>query len=134
MVLDIWRSFRRLPLWVQVWIAFILVPVNLLPLAFWLTGASFWGGIALLSVGGMMPNLPIMIVERGMSKTMSLPHLLFWTPLVLILLQMLAQRGLSGPWDREDLTLLLLLSVNVVSLGFDYVDAFKWWRGDREVA
>lgn len=134
MVTSIWRSYRRLPLWVQIWISALLVPLNLLPLVFWLSGAPFWGAIAFLSVAGMLPNLPIMIRDRGMSKAMSLPHILFWTPLVLILLQVLVQRGLSAPWDGEDLTLAALLVINMISLGFDYVDALKWWRGDRAIA
>jgi len=28
---DIWRSLRSLPLWVQIWVVAILVPVNVLP-------------------------------------------------------------------------------------------------------
>ena len=134
MIADIWASFRRLPLWVQIWIAAILVPVNLLPLVFWLQGASFWGVIALLSVAGMLPNLPIMMIERGMSKAMSLPHVVLWTPLVIVLAQVLLQRGFNGPWDAQDLTVLALLVINVISLAFDYVDALKWWRGDRSIA
>ncbi len=44
MIADIWRSFRALPLWVQVWVALWLVPMNLLGFAFlphplaWLAG------------------------------------------------------------------------------------------------
>lgn len=30
--------------------------------------------------------------------------------------------------------LMALLVVDVISLGFDYTDAVKWYRGDRDIA
>ena len=59
MILDIWQSFRRLPLWVQGWVALILVPVNLAALLF--LSAPQGTLVALLAVGGMAPNLLIMM-------------------------------------------------------------------------
>ena len=122
---EIWQSFRRLPLWVQIWVALILIPVNLIPFVLFLQGAPGWGLIAVLSVGGMALNLPIMLMERGFSRTMALPHVVLWTPLVLLLIGRLAEGGAL---------VALILLVDVVSLAFDYVDAVKWWRGDRAVA
>ncbi|MCI5097892.1 MAG: hypothetical protein MRY77_16390 [Rhodobacteraceae bacterium] len=122
---EIWQSFRRLPLWVQIWVALILIPVNLIPLVLFLQGAPGWVLIALLSVGGMALNLPIMLMERGFSRTMALPHVVLWTPLVLLLI---------GRLEEGDALVVLILLVDVVSLAFDYVDAVKWWRGDRAVA
>ena len=122
---EIWQSFRRLPLWVQIWVALILIPVNLVPFVLFLQGTPGWGLIALLSVGGMALNLPIMLMERGFSRTMALPHVVLWTPLVLLLIGRLEEGGAL---------VALILLVDVVSLAFDYVDAVKWWRGDRAVA
>lgn len=122
---EIWQSFRRLPLWVQIWVALILIPVNLIPFVLFLQGAPGWGLIAVLSVGGMALNLPIMLMERGVSRTMALPHVVLWTPLVLLLIGRLEEGGAL---------VALILLVDVVSLAFDYVDAVKWWRGDRAVA
>ena len=42
---DIWRSLRSLPLWVQIWVAGILVPVNVLP--FFLLDTRVVNGISL---------------------------------------------------------------------------------------
>ena len=133
MISEIWASFRRLPGWVQVWVALILMPVNLLPLYFWAKGEPFWGLIAILSVGGMALNLPILLMERGLSKAMSLPHVLLWTPLVIVLAQAVFTGG-DGPSDVQDIALIVLLVVDLVSLTFDYPDAVKWWRGDRAIA
>lgn len=127
LVLEIWRSFRALPLWVQVWVALILVPVNMAAIFF----INEPGGllIAALAVGGMMPNLVIMIAERGLSKAMALPHLLIWTPLVVIVMQ--APGTATGGFQTY---LWLLLATDLLSLAFDYPDAWKWWKGDRAVA
>ncbi len=127
LVLDIWRSFRALPLWVQIWVALILVPVNM--------GAIFFvneaGGllIAALAIGGTIPNLVIMIAERGVSKAMALPHLLIWTPLVVIVIQNTGTA--TGGFQTY---LWVLLATDLLSLAFDYPDAWKWWKGDRAIA
>lgn len=41
--LDIWRSYRALSLWVQIWVNVILVPVNIASLAFDIPDA--WKGL-----------------------------------------------------------------------------------------
>lgn len=129
MVLQIWRSFRALPLWVQIWVGAILVPVNLLAALFWQEQGGLL--VAILAIGGMTPNLFIMIGERGLSKMMALPHLFIWTPLVIILAMML-DKGMPGGLFQTFVVLLLV--TDVISLAFDYPDAVKWWRGDRKIA
>ena len=57
MILDVWDSFWRLPLWVQVWVGLILVPANLLTLLFVRKKYGKW--IAVLAIGGMLPNIPV---------------------------------------------------------------------------
>ena len=86
-ILDVWDSFCRLPLWVQVWVGLVLVPANLLTLFFVRRKYGKW--IAVLAVGGMLSNIPITLIERGMSKLMSLPHIIFWTPLCVFILWLL---------------------------------------------
>lgn len=130
MILEIWQSFRRLPIWVQIWVAGILVPVNLASLLF----LSEVQGVlvAVLAVGGMAPNLIIMARDHGFSRAMALPHLLIWTPLVILLISLLSS-GEELP-DTYRAFLILLLLVDLVSLAFDCLDALKWWRGDRGAA
>ena len=130
LIRDIWGSWRRLPLWVQVWVALILVPVNALSLVF----VIYPGGMVLaaLAVGAMLMNLAILIQERGLSKAMALPHLFLWTPLVAYILWLM--QVYVGMEQSFRLYLWLLLAVDVISLVMDYADAWKWLRGDREVA
>lgn len=122
LIADVWASFRRLPGWVQIWVALILVPVNMASL--WFTGGPGGIWVAGLAVGALAVNSAVLVVERGLSKAMALPHLLIWTPLVLWL-------ALMGD---KSAYLWLLLAVDGLSLAFDYPDALKWLRGDRAVA
>lgn len=127
---DIWNSFRRIPGWVQIWVALILVPANLLPLLF--LDQPLVGWVAALSVGGVLPNMAIMLGERGLSKRMALPHVVIWPPLVaLIGWLLLAGPVLSPGYQRM---LMLVLLVDLISLAFDFVDANKWRKGDRDIA
>ena len=122
MVRDIWMSFRSLPRWVQIWMALILIPVNLVPLTF--LDQPHGELIAMLAVTGMALNIPIMLAARGMSKAMALPHLLCWGPLVIVIVMALNSNAQLAP-DYVAF-LLLLLVVDSVSLAFDIRDSFMW--------
>lgn len=126
----IWASFRRLPVGVQLWVAVVLVPVNAAAPGFW----SAPGGalIATLAVGGMLPNIAILLAERGFSHLMALPHVLIWTPLAIVVAGFLADRALVGGAWRAYLS--LLLAVDLGALALDWRDLWRWWRGDRAVA
>ena len=125
--LDIWRSYRSLPLWVQVWVAGVLVPVNMAALVFISQPSGMW--IALLAIGAMLPNIAIMLYERGLSKMMAFPHLLPWGALVLWLAIAMPQG--SAAYQAY---LWILLAVDALSLAFDIPDALKWRKGDRAIA
>ncbi len=79
----------------------------------------------------MAPNLLIMLRERGFSRAMALPHVLIWTPLVIVVAGLLIQADLPADYRAY---LILLLVVDLISLGFDYIDAWRWWKGDRGAA
>ncbi len=124
MIMQIWKSFRTMPLWVQIWVAVILVPVNMASLLFLDEPSGLW--IAFLANIAMMLNLPVMLYDRGFSKLMAFPHLIPWTILVAWLL--FARPEATGAYDTY---LWLLFVVDAISLAFDFPDAVKWWRGER---
>ena len=128
----IWRSYRALPTWVQVWVGLILVPANALAFAMLDTWAGRAAAVAALAV--VATNVPIMWVERGMSRLMSVPHLLIWGPLqVLLLLRWAGQVGPEPLGSVEQGFVLVLLVVNGISLVFDTVDSWRWLHGERSV-
>ena len=129
MVGDIWRSFRAMPLWVQVWVAVILVPANVASLA--LLGQPYGWAMAGMAIGAMLLNGVIMLVERGFSKAMALPHVVIWTPLVLWIGWVLAT---GRPEVALHPLLWVLLLVDLFSLVLDWRDAVQWIAGERRVA
>lgn len=128
MVLDIWHSFRRMPLWVQIWVAVFLLPVNLMTVVFWQQPAGLW--LIILAIGGMLPNLYLLAVERGFSKAMALSHIVLW-PALLVLCLWLLSLDMGGMYR---FFLIVLLLTDSISLAFDFPDAVKWWGGDRAIA
>ncbi len=129
-ITDIWRSFRALPLWVQFWVCIILAPINLAGVFFWDETVGRIGLI--LGVLGMLPNLYFIFTERGFSKIMALPHLAPWTVMVICLLVIMT--GDAPATGAAATYVWALIVINTISLVFDYLDAVKWWRGDRAPA
>lgn len=124
MLMDIWKSFRALPTWVQIWVAYLLVPINMAAVFFLDQPKGNW--IAILAIGAMILNIPIIFKDRGFSKLMAFPHLIPWS--ILVIWIALARPAGS---DAFDTYLSALLVTNVISLLFDFPDAVKWWKGDR---
>lgn len=82
----------------------------------------------------VLTNLPIMWAASGMSRAMSLPHLLAWIPLeITLFLRLSGALGVVPPTPGEVALAVLLLLVNGVSLGFDSLDAWRWLRGERNI-
>lgn len=128
--IDIWHSFHRLPTWVQIWMVVVLMPVNLASLVFLDQPAGGW--IAILAVLGIVLNTPFVLLDRGFGKGMALPHVLMWTPAVgLALWVLIRSPDASAAYTTF---LVVFVTVDIVSLGFDYKDAFDWVRRDRSVA
>lgn len=130
MMADLWNSFRALPLLVRAWLVLVLAPANMATLLF--VGEPGGGLVAALALGGMVLNLPVMLRDRGFSRAMAFPHLLCWTPLVIVILWQI-EGGLAGVSIAYAAFLGVLLVVDLISLGFDARDAVLWIRGDRAV-
>jgi len=123
---DIWRSFRSLPLWVQIWVGIILVPVNMATIVL-ITEPCCWL-IPVLAIGGMAPNLFLMFYERGFSKAMALSHLVLWIPLLVILAYEIKTNSIFANY------LMILFTIDAISIVFDLKDSRDWLKGDRNVA
>ncbi len=124
-LLDIWRSFRSLPLWVQVWVGLILVPVNMATVILITEPCCYL--IPILAIGGMAPNAVLMFIERGFSKAMALSHILLWIPLLVLLAYEIKTNSIFANY------LMVLFAVDFVSICFDLKDSRDWFKGDRGV-
>lgn len=95
-----------------------------------------WSGraAALAALFVVATNAPIMWAAPGMSRAMSLPHLLVWIPLEVVLaLRLSGALGAVLPTEAEIALAILLLIVNGVSLVFDMLDSWRWLRGERDL-
>lgn len=125
----LWLSFRRLPLWVQVWMALVLVPVNLL--SFLVLEYQAAQMVALAAVLALGSNMLLLYRYEGFSRAMALPHLVFWGPLQILLVMRVLQT--PAPDTGEVMFIGLVLLVNGISLIFDLLDTWRWWQGERQV-
>ena len=125
MIADVWASFTAMPLWVRIWVAAILVPANMAALA--LIGHPGGWLIAVLAVGGMVPNAVMLLLMRGFSKAMALSHVALWLPLLWLIVQ-----GAPGTGWHGALIWLIFL-VDAFSLVFDIPETLAWMRGERGV-
>lgn len=126
--IDQYRSYRALPGWVQVWVAW-LVTVNLVVGADRSTPtgrAVAWSNLAFL-----LPNTAILVVQRGYGSALSFPHLVAWPPLVARLVRRLREPDVGG---RERTAAALVAVTNSISIAFDVVDAARFVRGERGIA
>ena len=117
MIRDIWTGFRLLPLWVQLWLAIVLVPANLA--ALWFINAPQGMLIAVLAVGGMTPNLFILLKMRRFGPEMAIAHLVLWPPLLIAILWLQTK---PLPTDFA-IYLWVLFAVDLISVAFDIRDA-----------
>lgn len=125
------QSFFSLPRWVMVWVLLVLIPVNTVSFAVLGTPSGQWAAIAWIFV--IAANTGTLFYYGGITKSMSIPHLVAWVPLEIFLLTRLAG-GEMETASAEFGYAILLVAINGISLVFDVYDSFRWLRGEREVA
>ena len=90
----------------------------------------------LSTIIGVGPNLFILNKQRGLSKLLSIPHLV-WLPFVAYQIHWLTDGKFGGPLTIGDGVTFyyawVAVTVLTISLVFDVVDSYKWIKGDRDV-
>lgn len=122
---DIWRSLLRAPTWVMVWMSVVLLPANVASLFF--LDAPLGPVVAILTIGGLLPNLALLAKHRGFTSVMGVPHTLAWLPLLVVAVVVLVTQEPSTPYA---VYLVVLIAVNGFSLLFDVPDTLRWSRGE----
>ncbi len=121
-------SMNGLPGWVKIWMP-MLFGTNMMSIAFLDNAVGRWTAISFAAVCAF--NMPMMIVQKGLTRLLALPHFL-WLPLVVYLsAQLYGQDPLPPGGLRVYATAVLAL--NATSLLFDGVEAYRWLKGEREV-
>ena len=117
------------PLWVRLWLNWMLFGAFALPLALLIWRQSRIAGIAtLISDVAAGFGTGWLYSQMGYVKLLGLPHILFWTPVAIYLFLQLRRADLPK-WPRWIMT--VVLATIVVSLAFDYTDALRYVLGER---
>ena len=115
------------PLWLVIWV-FTLMTVN--------TAALFFIKRieARYVFAAWVINLPLMtyLYETfGYVRLLGLSHVVVWTPLLIYL--WLRRKNWMPPQNLTDKWIVLLFTVNLLSLVIDYIDVARWLLGERGV-
>ncbi len=118
----------RLPLWVRIWIVLGLGGVNLAAFFLTHTPTGYWAAWCAAFIVAV--NGPTILIQRGWSRLLALPHLVVWIPLLAYVVYRLGAQDVT---DTERVYGSVLLIVNGISVIFDLADAWRWFTGERSV-
>ncbi len=124
-------SFSSLPLWVRLWIVGWLVPVNAASIFFLGTPVGLWTAISAGLVG--VSNTWLALRLGGLSRGLAFPHLVVWIPLCIAIAARLTGPDAGSIGRTEYIYGVVVLTTNIISIGFDLVDAYRWIAGERSV-
>lgn len=124
-------SFNSLPLWVRLWIAGWLVPVNAASIFFLGTPVGLWTAISAGLVG--ISNTWLALRLGGLSRALAFPHIVVWIPLCIAIAARLTGPDAGSIGRTEYIYGVVVLTTNIISTGFDLVDAYRWIAGERSV-
>lgn len=122
------KSVAGLPTWVQVWLT-ILVVTNMASLMYLDSPVGRYAAMAFAIVAAI--NVPIMVIQRGLTRFLSFPHFV-WIPLVLYLADQLWGASPLPPGSVRMYASTVFV-VNAISLTFDFIEVVRWLKGGREV-
>jgi hypothetical protein len=117
------------PLWVQYWNYFMVFCIVVLPVSLLIWRQSRFTAVIIVAAS-LLAGVGVFKIfdSLGYVKLLGLPHIIVWTPLVWYLLRQIKRNDMPV-WPRR--ILLLVLSVFLVSLAFDYVDVARYVLGER---
>jgi len=117
------------PLWVRLWLDWLLFVVIALPFAL-----LVWKQSRIVVLAAIIADIPAglgtawIYQHMGYVKLLGLAHIFFWTPLAVYLYMQLKRTDLPQ-WPRW--IIMVVLATLVISLAFDYTDALRYILGAR---
>ncbi|MCR8722827.1 hypothetical protein [Frigidibacter sp. ROC022] len=127
--MTLFETIARGPVWVMVWLNWMLVGVVLLPALLLIWRPSRRAGLlTLLGAVAGGAAVTLMYQRMGYVRLLGLPHLVFWTPLAAYLFARLRRPGLPKLPRR---IMAVTLATILISLAFDYADVLRYLLGER---
>ena len=124
------EALAQQPQWVQIWSFWIMAIVFAAAIVSLIQRGARRLGVAILALTALTSALSYWIfLELGFVRLIGLGHLVFWTPLVVILWR--ALRSPALPPTPARWLLWACLATLTVSLGFDLVDTIRYLMGER---
>ncbi|MGF1500528.1 MAG: hypothetical protein ACFBSD_01820 [Paracoccaceae bacterium] len=123
------EAVDQLPDWVQLWVLWLNI-VTIAACAVAALARVTWveAGAILLANALMVPTMLWLYGQVGMVRLLGLPHIVFWTPLLVWLVLRLRRRPLPAP---QRIVLSVYAGSIALSLAFDYTDVARWLAGER---
>ena len=115
--------------WLNIWLPILMFGSFALPLALLIWKPSRTAGFATI-IAGLLSFVAIswMYEQLGYVKLLGLPHVLFYTPLVIYFVSRL-RSGALPKYARWVMTVSLVIIL--ISLAFDYTDVARYFLGER---
>ena len=123
------EAIATLPTTVRYWIMWMNVTMLAALVIFALNRPTRMTALVLLLTNVAMIAFMTWLYNRvGLVRLLGLPHLIFWTPLVVWFVLQLRRGGLP----RQPMTAMVILTITLsISLIFDAVDVARWLLGER---
>ena len=117
------------PAWVVIWLYILLAGGFVLPFALLIWRQSRIPGIATI-LANLAAGFGVawLYGQMGYVKLLGLPHILFWTPLVIYLATQIRRPDMPL-WPRR--IMIVVVAVLLISLAFDYTDVARYILGER---
>ena len=126
---QVFRSIAGMKLWVKVWLM-LLGPANMAAFLYLDTDIGFWTAVA----GGLVvaTNIPMMFAMGGVTRALSLPHMI-WVPLLIYIFPQIIGPEALDPASAEFRLGVTIFVFNSISLAFDFLESYRWLKGEREI-
>jgi len=118
------QGILRMPIHLQLWVV-ALVGANIVAPLFFIQHLEAQLALAAGLLG--LASMSVLTGRFGFSRIVGLGHIA-WLPLIVFLISGVGDTSVSSPFGLWIRTVIVLDSI---SLAFDFVDAARFYRGDR---
>ena len=117
------------PTWVWLWVNWLFFGAFILPIALLIWRQSRLAGVVAVAAS-VLAGFGVFWLygQMGYVKLLGLPHIVIWTPLAIWLLAQM-RRADMPVWPKR--IMAVVLATLLISLVFDYVDAARYFMGER---